>query len=165
MPKSQNKWSYHKILNWGRLENIILTIGSRLLQITSQESSTNRSIFSLDSEKFKQENSECSTSFTRLARSARFFDFFTRLARTCKTFCLQSFSSRFTSFYIMYHSAQKKHHPLFLVKLSLKSANYPSLPIFWQSPPPLYWFFVNPHLKIRFFSQSKKHLSFSSLTF
>ena len=56
----------------------------------------------------------------------------------------------------------QKHHPLFLAKPPLKSASCPS-PIFRQYLP-IYWFFVNPPLKLRFFHESPKYGSYSSFT-
>ena len=45
----------------------------------------------------------------------------------------------------------------------LKSATSPSSSLFRQSPPPLYYFFVNPApVKIGFFSEPKTYWSFSS---
>ena len=46
--------------------------------------------------------------------------------------------------------------------LAKTPANCPSPP-FLGNPPPLYWFSVNPPLKVRFFSEPPKYESFSSL--
>ena len=46
----------------------------------------------------------------------------------------------------------QKHHHLLSCQAPLKSANYPSPPFFRQSSP-IYWFFVNPSLKIGFFNE------------
>ena len=55
---------------------------------------------------------------------------------------------------------------LFLAKSLLKLTNCPSPPFSTITPPPslLYWFFVNPPIKVRFFSEPQKYSSFSSLT-
>ena len=54
--------------------------------------------------------------------------------------------------------------PPFVPAMShLKSANSQSPP-FLGNLPPLYWFFVNPPLKVGFFIEPPKYLSFSSLT-
>ena len=55
----------------------------------------------------------------------------------------------------------QKHHHLLSCQAPLKSANCPS-PHFRQSTP-LYWFFVNTPLKVRFSSEPPKYYSFSSL--
>ena len=58
-----------------------------------------------------------------------------------------------------------KNYPLFLAKPppppTLKSANCPS-PSILGNRPPRYWFFMNPSLKVGFFSEPPKYQSFSS---
>ena len=55
-----------------------------------------------------------------------------------------------------------QHHPLFLAKSPLKSANCPST--LFRKSPSLYQFFVNSPLKVRFFYGRPKYESFSSST-
>ena len=50
----------------------------------------------------------------------------------------------------------QKHPPSFLPSPLLKSANCPSPPLFRQVPR-LYWFFVTPPLKVKFFSEPSKY--------
>ena len=69
---------------------------------------------------------------------------------------------------VMVHSVHcgitplKETTPSFLPSLPLNWQTVQAPLLFRQSPPPLYWFFVNLPQKVGFFSEPQKYSSFSS---
>ena len=58
------------------------------------------------------------------------------------------------------NNSPQKHPTLSFARPPLKSENCPS-PLFRQSPLHIYWFFVNPPLKIEFSSEPIHYLTFN----